>query len=162
MNRSGPRIRRKRQRRPATAPAAVGNALLTALLASGDTDLPHHIERVRLTAGELLYRADQSIDDVYVLRACCSGYSSAYARTFLAVISQSVACNQHHDIEQRLARLLLTMSHYADSREFRMIHVLPVHPTSIPATAKGSAATAVALNADATTRGHVVKQAQDS
>ncbi len=33
----------------------------------------------------------------------------AYARTFLAVISQSVACSQHHHIVQRLARLLLTM-----------------------------------------------------
>lgn len=41
-----------------------------------------------------------------------------YARTFLAVISQSVACSQHHTIEQRLARCLLTMNDYADSREF--------------------------------------------
>ncbi len=44
----------------------------------------------------------------------------AYARTFLAVISQSVACSQHHLIEQRLARLLLTMSDYAGSRELPM------------------------------------------
>lgn len=40
-----------------------------------------------------------------------------YARTFLAVISQSVACSQHHNIEQRLARCLLTMNDYADSGE---------------------------------------------
>ena len=40
----------------------------------------------------------------------------AYAWTFLAVISQSVACSQHHHIAQRLARLLLTMSDYAGSR----------------------------------------------
>jgi CRP-like cAMP-binding protein len=44
----------------------------------------------------------------------------SYARTFLAVISQSVACSQHHDIEQRLARLLLTLDRYAGSREFSM------------------------------------------
>jgi CRP-like cAMP-binding protein len=44
----------------------------------------------------------------------------SYARTFLAVISQSVACSQHHDIEQRLARLLLTLDHYAGSGEFSM------------------------------------------
>ncbi|MDE2050452.1 MAG: Crp/Fnr family transcriptional regulator [Gammaproteobacteria bacterium] len=44
-----------------------------------------------------------------------------YALTFLAVISQSVACSQHHDIEQRLARLLLTLHHYAGSQEFSMM-----------------------------------------
>jgi CRP-like cAMP-binding protein len=45
----------------------------------------------------------------------------AYARTFLAVISQSVACSQHHHIGQRLARLLLTMSDYTGSSEFLMV-----------------------------------------
>ena len=45
-----------------------------------------------------------------------------YARAFLAVISQSVACSQHHDIEQRLARLLLTMGDYAGSRGFFLAH----------------------------------------
>ncbi|MGO8828075.1 MAG: Crp/Fnr family transcriptional regulator [Steroidobacteraceae bacterium] len=44
----------------------------------------------------------------------------AYARTFLVVISQSVACSQHHSIEQRLPRLLLTMRDYAGSRELQM------------------------------------------
>ena len=44
-----------------------------------------------------------------------------YTRTFLAVISQSVACSQHHDTEQRLARWLLTMSDYAGAREFLMV-----------------------------------------
>lgn len=43
-----------------------------------------------------------------------------YTRAFLAVISQSVACSQHHDIGQRLARWLLTMNDYADSRELMM------------------------------------------
>ena len=45
-----------------------------------------------------------------------------YTRTFLAVISQSVACSQHHSVEQRLARWLLTMDDYAGSREFLMDH----------------------------------------
>ena len=45
-----------------------------------------------------------------------------YTRTFLAVISQSVACSQHHSIQQRVARWLLTMSDYAGSREFVMVH----------------------------------------
>jgi hypothetical protein len=33
-----------------------------------------------------------------------------YTRVFLAVISQSGACSQHHSIEQRVARWLLAMS----------------------------------------------------
>ena len=45
-----------------------------------------------------------------------------YTRTFIAVISQSVACSQHHDIEQRLARWLLTMHDYAGPGEFLMVH----------------------------------------
>ena len=45
-----------------------------------------------------------------------------YTRTFLAVISQSVACSQHHSIEQRVARWLLTMSDYAGAQEFMMVH----------------------------------------
>lgn len=45
-----------------------------------------------------------------------------YTRTFLAVISQSVACSQHHGVGQRLARWLLTMGDYAGAREFRMDH----------------------------------------
>lgn len=36
-----------------------------------------------------------------------------YTQVLLAVISQSVACSQHHSVEQRLARLLLTMHCYA-------------------------------------------------
>lgn len=45
-----------------------------------------------------------------------------YTRTFLAVISQSVACSQHHTVEQRLARWLLTMNDYAHMREIQMVH----------------------------------------
>jgi CRP-like cAMP-binding protein len=44
-----------------------------------------------------------------------------YTRSFVAVISQSVACSQHHGIEQRLARWLLTMSDYAGPRELVML-----------------------------------------
>ena len=46
----------------------------------------------------------------------------AYTRTFLAVISQSVACSQHHSIEQRLARWLLTMNDYAGPDGFVTVH----------------------------------------
>jgi CRP-like cAMP-binding protein len=45
----------------------------------------------------------------------------AYARTFLAVISQSVACSQHHTIQQRLARWLLTIDDYSGGREILMV-----------------------------------------
>jgi CRP-like cAMP-binding protein len=45
----------------------------------------------------------------------------AYARAFLAVISKSVACSQHHTLQQRLARWLLTISDYSCSDEFQMV-----------------------------------------
>ncbi len=38
------------------------------------------------------------------------------------MISQSVACSQHHSLEQRLARWLLTMHGYAGTRELVMDH----------------------------------------
>ncbi len=38
-----------------------------------------------------------------------------YTQALIAVISQSVACSQHHAVEQRLARLLLTMHGYAEA-----------------------------------------------
>lgn len=44
-----------------------------------------------------------------------------YTRAFLAVISQSVACSQHHSVEQRLARWLLTMNDYSEAGEFLMV-----------------------------------------
>jgi CRP-like cAMP-binding protein len=43
-----------------------------------------------------------------------------YTQALLAVISQSVACSQHHAVLQRLARLLLTVHQYAESNEFVM------------------------------------------
>ena len=43
-----------------------------------------------------------------------------YTQVLLAVISQSVACSQHHSVEQRLARLLLTLHGYAKANELVM------------------------------------------
>jgi CRP-like cAMP-binding protein len=45
-----------------------------------------------------------------------------YTQVLLAVISQSVACSQHHTVLQRLARWLLTMHDFAESSEFEMPH----------------------------------------
>lgn len=45
-----------------------------------------------------------------------------YTQVLLAVISQSVACSQHHSVEQRLARLLLTMHYYAKANALVMSH----------------------------------------
>jgi CRP-like cAMP-binding protein len=64
-----------------------------------------------------------------------------YARTFLAVISQSVACSQHHTIEQRLARCLLTMNDYTDSGEIlldqsEIANLLGVRRVSVSAAAR--------------------------
>jgi CRP-like cAMP-binding protein len=46
-----------------------------------------------------------------------------YTQALLAIISQSVACSQHHTVGQRLARWLLTMHDHAESNEFEMPHV---------------------------------------
>jgi CRP-like cAMP-binding protein len=43
-----------------------------------------------------------------------------YTQVLLAVISQSVACSQHHSVSQRLARWLLTMHDHAESNQFVM------------------------------------------
>ena len=45
-----------------------------------------------------------------------------YTQVLLAVISQSVACSQHHSVTQRLARWLLAMSDRAESKAFEMSH----------------------------------------
>jgi CRP-like cAMP-binding protein len=45
-----------------------------------------------------------------------------YTKALLAVISQSVACSQHHTIAQRLARWLLTMHDRIESNELEMPH----------------------------------------
>ena len=36
-----------------------------------------------------------------------------YTRVFVSVLSQSIACSRHHNIDQRLARWILTMHDYA-------------------------------------------------
>ncbi len=174
---------------PRAAPAgiAVKNRILAALLATEYKRLLPRLEHVTLKHGEIVYRADQKIEEVYfpeeavvamvdttddnrtievgvVGREGIVGINIflggiitpdkavvqlpggamrmkskdlrkelrfgsplqqlllGYTRTFLAVISQSVACSQHHGIEQRLARWLLTMNDYAGSREFLMVH----------------------------------------
>jgi CRP-like cAMP-binding protein len=164
---------------------SVSNSILATLLASEYKRLLPKLEYVLLKRGEIVYRADQRIDDVYfpegaviamidsmddgrtvevgiigregivgvniflggvvtpdkaivilgggAMRMRANDLRKelrfgsalqrallAYARTFLAVISQSVACSQHHNIEQRLARLLLTLHDYAGSREYLM------------------------------------------
>lgn len=43
-----------------------------------------------------------------------------YTQSLLAVISQSVACSQHHTVAQRLSRWLLTMHDHAESDRFEM------------------------------------------
>jgi CRP-like cAMP-binding protein len=45
-----------------------------------------------------------------------------YTQAFVAVISQSVACCEHHSVEQRLARWVLTMHDYTQPHEFLMSH----------------------------------------
>jgi CRP-like cAMP-binding protein len=71
-------------------------------------------------AGGAMRMSAQDLRDELRFGAPLQQLLLSYARTFLAVISQSVACSRHHDIEQRLARLLLTLDHYAASAEFSM------------------------------------------
>lgn len=165
----------------------VRNDILSALLATEYKRLLPRLEHVALKRGEVIYRADQEIEEVYFPEDAVvamvdtmddgstvevgllgregivginiflgglvtpdraivqlpggamkmkskdlrkeSRFGSPlqlllldYTRTLLAVISKSVACSQHHSIEQRLARWLLTMDEYAGSREFLMVH----------------------------------------
>lgn len=45
-----------------------------------------------------------------------------YTRSFVTLMSQSVACSQHHSLEQRFARWLLMMHDYADSDKLNLTH----------------------------------------
>lgn len=47
-----------------------------------------------------------------------------YTRAFLALITQSVVCGQHHTVEQRFARWLLMMHDYVGSNELQLTHEL--------------------------------------
>ena len=174
-------------RRALRADIPVRNDILAALLATEYRRLLPRLEHVTLKRGEIIYRADQKIEQVYFpedaviamvdttddgrtvevgvigregivgINIFLGGAVTPdkaivqlpggamrmkskdlrkevrfgsplqrllldYTRTFLAVISQSVACSQHHSMEQRLARWLLTMSDYAGAREFLMVH----------------------------------------
>jgi len=174
-----------RQASPVVDP--VRNELLAALLATEYRRLLPKLEHVTLKGGDIVYRADQKIEQVYfpedaviamvdtadnasTVEVGIIGHEGFvginiflggaitpdkaivqlpggaftmksrdlrkeirfgsplqrllldYTRTFLAVISQSVACSQHHDVTQRLARWLLTMNDYAGAGEFLMFH----------------------------------------
>jgi CRP-like cAMP-binding protein len=45
-----------------------------------------------------------------------------YTRSFLLLVTQSVACSQHHSLEQRFARWLLMMHDYSDSNLLKLTH----------------------------------------
>lgn len=45
-----------------------------------------------------------------------------YTRSFLALVSQSIGCSQHHSLEQRFARWLLMMHDYSDSNTLKLTH----------------------------------------
>ena len=45
-----------------------------------------------------------------------------YTRSFLALMSQSVVCSQHHSLDQRFARWLLMMLDYSDSDTLNLTH----------------------------------------
>ena len=45
-----------------------------------------------------------------------------YTRSFLALMSQSVVCSQHHSLDQRFARWLLMMHDYSDSNTLNLTH----------------------------------------
>jgi len=174
-----------RQASPAAKP--VRNELLAALLATEYRRLLPKLVHVTLKSGDIVYRADQKIEQVYfpedaviamvdtadngsTVEVGIIGHEGFvginiflggavtpdkaivqlpggaftmksrdlrkeirfgsplqrllldYTRTFLSVISQSVACSQHHDVTQRLARWLLTMNDYAGAGEFLMFH----------------------------------------
>ena len=43
-----------------------------------------------------------------------------YTRAFIALVSQSVVCSQHHTLDQRLARWLLMMHDYSESNQLKL------------------------------------------
>jgi CRP-like cAMP-binding protein len=45
-----------------------------------------------------------------------------YTRSFLALMSQSVVCSQHHSLDQRFARWLLMMHDYSESDTLNLTH----------------------------------------
>ena len=165
----------------------IRNDLLRALLNSEYQHLASKLEQVDLKRGEIIYKADERIDNVYfpetavvamidtvddgstvevgiighegmvginIFLGCLVTPDKAmvqisgsamrmktsdlrkelrfgsplqrlllrYTQVLLAVISQSVACSQHHVLSQRLARWLLTMHDHAEANQFLMSH----------------------------------------
>lgn len=47
-----------------------------------------------------------------------------YTRSFLLLMSQSVACSQHHSLEKRYARWLLAMHDYSESDTLKLTHAM--------------------------------------
>jgi CRP-like cAMP-binding protein len=45
-----------------------------------------------------------------------------YTRSFLALVTQSVICSQHHSVEARFARWLLMMHDYSESNTLNLTH----------------------------------------
>ena len=45
-----------------------------------------------------------------------------YTKSFLALVTQSVACSQHHSLQQRFARWLLMMHDYSESNTLKLTH----------------------------------------
>jgi len=45
-----------------------------------------------------------------------------YTRSFLALVTQSVICSQHHSLEARFARWLLMMRDYSGSNTLQLTH----------------------------------------
>lgn len=45
-----------------------------------------------------------------------------YTRSFIALMSQSVVCSQHHSLDQRFARWLLMMHDYSESNTLNLTH----------------------------------------
>ena len=168
-------------------PDYIRNRLLAALISKDYQHLLPYLERVQLSLGEVIYRAEAEIHYVYfpenatvsllstlengqtaevgiigyegmvglniflggavthdqalvqiagtalrmktsVLRAELQTGSPLqffllnYTRAFIALISQSIICSQHHIVSQRLARWLLVMHDYAEANELRLTH----------------------------------------
>jgi len=79
-----------------------------------------------------------------------------YTRAFIALISQSVVCSQHHGLDQRLARWLLMMRDYADSDDLRLTQEMIAAMIGSRRAGISVAATALArTDLVRTSRGHI-------
>ena len=135
------------------AATTVANDILSALLATEYKRLLPRLEHVRLKrgvvtpdkaivqlAGGAFRMKSKDLREEVRFGSPLQRLLIDYTRTFLAVLGQSVACSQHHSVDQRLARWLLTMSDYAGSREIQMVQqsiaaVLGVRRASITVAA---------------------------